>query len=80
MADFGLGEEDKELEEALAVATDATNNGSPNGRKVALRVIGILTPILLRSPDPRIKALGIALGIGSRVFLKKKRRRLTKNG
>ena len=71
-------EEDTELKEALEVATDASTNGSKNGRAVAQRVIAILTPILLRSPDPRIKALGIALGIGSQVFLKKKARRIGK--
>lgn len=71
-----LGEDDKDLEEALDVANDALTNGSKNGRAVAARVVGILTPILLRSPDPRIKALAIALGIASRVFLKKKRKRI----
>ena len=76
MADSMLGVEDEDLREALKVATDATTNGSKDGREVARRVIFILAPILLRSPDPRIKALGIALGIGSEVFLKKTRKRI----
>lgn len=75
MSEIGMGIEDKDLEEALAIATDATNNGSKNGREVAKRVLGVLIPILLKSPDPRIKALGIALGIGSTVFLRKKKKR-----
>lgn len=73
-----MNPEDKDLEEALGIATDASTNGSKNGREAAKRVLAVLIPILLRSPDPRIKALGIALGIGSQVFLKKQRRRLGK--
>lgn len=68
--------DDVELREALKVATDASQNGSRNGRAVAQRVISILVPILLKSPDPRIKALGIALGIGGEVFLRKSRKRI----
>ena len=70
--------EDKDLEEAVSIASDAVTNGSKNGRAVAGRVLGVLTPILLRSPDPRIKALGIALGIAGLVIRKKKQRRIGK--
>ena len=80
MAEIKLGEEDNELKEALEVANDASTNGSKNGREAARRVLAILIPILARSPDPSIKALAIALGIGSQLFLKKKRRRISKNG
>ncbi len=80
MVEINPGDDNNDLEEALAVASDATQNGSKNGRAVARRVIDILTPILLRSPDPRIKALAIALGLASRAFLTKKKRRIGKNG
>ena len=70
---------DKELQEALNHATNATNNGSKNGKKVAASLIAILAPIMAKSPDPRIQALGIALGIASTVFLKKKRKRKVSN-
>lgn len=76
MDDIQLGELDEGLKKALEVANDAITNGSKNGREVARRVIAGLTPILLASPDPRIKALALALGIASQVFLGKKQRRI----
>ena len=78
MVDVGLGESDEGLKTALDIANDAITNGSKNGRAVARRVIAGLTPILLASPDPRIKALALALGIASQVFLGKKQRRISK--
>ena len=71
---------DKELQEALNHATNAVNNGSKNGKKVAAALVAILAPIMAKSPDPRIQALGIALGIASTVFLRPKKKRKVKNG
>ncbi len=75
MADIKLGEPDRELKEALEVATDAATNGSQNGRAVAARVIEALAPLLIASGEPRIKALGLGLVIASKTFLATRRKR-----
>ena len=76
-----IGEESHDdLANAISLVATSAQNGSKNGKAVAEGIIVVLTPILLRSADPRIKALGIALGLASRAFLKKKRRRIGKNG
>jgi hypothetical protein len=36
---------------------------------VLRNIFASLTPILVRSPDPRAKALGLALAAGSAIFL-----------
>lgn len=73
MVDIKLGEPDRELREALETATDAATNGSANGRAVAARIIDALAPLLIASPEPRIKALGLGLIVASKAFLSKKR-------
>jgi len=70
--------QDKDLEKALNDTNDALTNGSKNGREVARRILDVLSPILLQSPDPRIKALGIALRLAGAIVLGKKQRRLGK--
>lgn len=76
-----IGEESHDdLANAISLVATSAQNGSKNGKAVAEGIIVVLTPILLRSADPLIKALGIALGLASRAFLKKKRRRIGKNG
>lgn len=74
MVDIKLGESDRELKEALEIATDAATNGSVNGRAVAARVIEALAPLLVAAPDPRIKALGLGLVVASRAFLSTRRK------
>ena len=75
MPEIKLGESDRELKEALEIATDAATNGSQNGRAVAARIIDALAPLLIASPEPRIKALGLGLVVASKAFLQKKQKR-----
>ena len=46
------------------------SNGKAKG--VLRTVLGLLTPVLVKSGDPRIVALGLALAAGSLAFLGKK--------
>jgi len=67
-----MSDDDADILKAVETANELANSGSNNGKKVARAVISVITPVLLRSLDPRIKALGLALNVGSLVFLKKK--------
>lgn len=70
-----LEADDKELHDAIGICHDKSHNGRGNGKKAAVQVIEALSPILIASPDPRIKALGLALAVGSQLFLGKRRRK-----
>ena len=72
MGEVKLGEADRELKDALEIATDAATNGNKNGRAVAARIIEALAPLLIASPEPRLKALGLGLVVASKAFLRKK--------
>lgn len=67
----GLQGSDPELALCIEAFTKAFKRKNPPIKKPLRDLINILSPILVAAPDPRIKALGLALQAASMTFLSK---------
>ena len=68
-------DEEKDVKEFEACVNGLCENSKSRSASVrgAVRgVLGTISPLLVRSPDPRVKALGLAMGVISRVIYKKR--------
>lgn len=59
---------DEDLNWAIGEVARLGNSRNKTAQGVIQALLGILSPVLLRSPDPRAKALGLALK-GVQVYL-----------
>lgn len=66
-------DEDRDIQECAEAFALAFKRKNPPIRGPLRKLIGILSPILVKSPDARIKALGIALAAAAATFLRKKK-------
>lgn len=69
-------EQDAAVEACVGGICDEVKAARGKTRDVIRRILFALTPVLVRSPDPRVKALGLALAAGSAIFLKQDKRRV----
>lgn len=59
---------DEDLNWAIGEVARLGNSRSKTAQGIIQALLGILSPVMLRSPDPRAKALGLALR-GVQVYL-----------
>lgn len=67
--------EDKELCDCMSAFAVAFKPGNPPIKGPLRALVSVLTPILVASPDPRVKALGLALAAAGKAFLGEPRKR-----
>ena len=72
MAEVDDKGEVQELQECVNGLCSSSKSRSNGVRGAVRNVLGILSPILVRSPDPRIKALGLAMGVLRETVYKKR--------
>lgn len=63
-------DEDGEVQVCVGGICDEIKAANGKTRVTLRRIFAVLTPVLVRSPDPRVKALGLALAAGGVIFLK----------
>ncbi|KKL81199.1 hypothetical protein LCGC14_1997120, partial [marine sediment metagenome] len=59
---------DEDICRCVNAFSTAFKRGNPPLKKGIKTLIGLLAPVLIGSPDPRIKALGLALQASSLIF------------
>lgn len=74
-----MNHDDQELCDCMEHLAVAFKSGNPPIKAPLRAIIASLVPILLASPDPRVKALALGLQALSTTFLQAKRTR-TKGG
>lgn len=66
---------DQELCDCMSNIAKAFKPGNPPIKGPLRTIVNAITPILLASPDPRVKALGLGLQALSIIFLGEARKR-----
>lgn len=62
----------KEIQDCVNGLCQNAKSKSSVVRNVVRGILGILAPMLVKSPDPRIKALGLAMGVLRETVYKKR--------
>lgn len=62
-----------DIEQCVNGICKEVKRSNGKAKSVLRSVLGLLTPVLVRSGDPRIVALGLALQAGSLAFLGKRK-------
>ena len=68
-------DEDAEVQGCVGGICDEVKAARGKTKGALGRILGFLTPVLVRSPDPRVKALGLALAAGAAIFLAEPKKR-----